>query len=77
MKSQTIVETYQGNQHHANPEGYSFLSQNTSILIIYVVFALGWAVNRLVTTRYKVTFRFKNKSGTKISVELTPPAKEP
>jgi flagellar biogenesis protein FliO len=77
MKSQTNTESYQVKPHHTNnnPGEYFFLSQDHVVLFLYAFFALGWVMNRLISSRYKGSFYFKNKSGMKISANLTPPEK--
>jgi hypothetical protein len=78
MKSQILVESYPAKPQKPNTiglDGHPFLSQDTSILIVFIIFSLGWILNRIIASGYAGSFNFKNESGMKIAAKLTPPEK--
>jgi hypothetical protein len=66
MKSQILVESYPAKPQKPNTiglDGHPFLSQDTSILIVFIIFSLGWILNRIIASGYAGSFNFKNESG--------------
>ncbi|WP_404790325.1 hypothetical protein [Altericista sp. CCNU0014] len=79
MNSLNFIESRQDRpQQFVNTslDGYTVKSHETLILIVCIIFALSWVVNKLISSNYKGSFQFKDRDGTRISAEITPPEKE-